>query len=144
MKLLKKKRLDMDRPKKAITTKTSTATKPKECPKKIEWYVLWVTGDDYAAVYFEREYNHERQIALIKRLLKEDSGSDELKLEQAEVEIKLDQYGAIDPEFVKFIRYNIQDSDDVKHTNFYMFSVDEIKNSKVKPEIRVESSDEDE
>lgn len=74
--------------------------------------VLLVTGvDDYHASSFEREYGGTP----VKDIL--DNLSD---YESDDWELKVYEFGSIDPEFVQFIKDNIQDYDHSKTTNFYL------------------------
>lgn len=73
---------------------------------------LLVTGDEYSAMTFSQEYNaqefYESMVA---------DGETERELEDGTVEIK--EFGAVDDEFIQFIRDEIMDYDQSKDTDFF-------------------------
>jgi MoaA/NifB/PqqE/SkfB family radical SAM enzyme len=73
--------------------------------------VLFVTGEDYSALSFERENAGSLVSDIIDNI--QDYESDEW-------ELSVHEFGEIDPNFVKFIKNKIQDYDMSKDTNFYL------------------------
>lgn len=79
--------------------------------------ILYVTsGDDYAALRFQDLYGGRTITDIIENIddisaaVEEDEG----------IELTVIDVGEVDERFVRFIRDNIQDYDDSKHSNFYL------------------------
>lgn len=85
-------------------------------------YVLLITGDDYAATYFEQNF-------MLGDIIKDygsklnDFGVCEFALEYNDenLEAKLIKFDHIDPLFIQFLRNDFMDYDSAKHTNFYIW-----------------------
>ena len=75
--------------------------------------LIYVSGDDYAALEFENYFKGKNVEEIIGRFIINDEEHD------GDFEIKLFEFDEIDPKFIKFIRNEIQDYDDSKHSNFY-------------------------
>lgn len=75
--------------------------------------VLFVTGEDFSALEFENQYSGTAVSEIIDNLCDYEN-EDEWELKVLEFE------GDIDPNFIAFIRNNIQDYDMSKSTNFYL------------------------
>jgi hypothetical protein len=73
--------------------------------------VLFVSGDDYSALSFEKANPGVLVSDIIDNI--ENYESDEW-------ELSVHQFDEIDPKFVDFIKDNIQDYDMSKDTNFYL------------------------
>lgn len=73
--------------------------------------VLLVSGEDYSALSFEQAN---------PGVLVSDIIDNIEKYESDEWELSVQEFGEIDPKFVKFIKNNIQDYDMSKDTNFYL------------------------
>lgn len=76
--------------------------------------ILYVSGDDYAALSFDRLVEAGELSA--KALW--ESGSGEYDGDDW-FEYKALEFGDVDPKFIEWI-YSIQDYDDSKHANFYV------------------------
>lgn len=74
--------------------------------------ILVSSGDDYAALQFEDTFSGTSVKEIIDNLSNYEN-EDSWEIEVVEV-------GNIDPLFISFIRDNIQDYDDSKHTNFWL------------------------
>lgn len=78
--------------------------------------VLYVSGDDYCVLDFEEHVRENKltfeQSSKIKRLFDSDNY-------EVTVEIEEKEFGDICPNFVKFIKNEVVDSDSSKHSNFY-------------------------
>lgn len=75
--------------------------------------VIHVTGEDYAAVFFEDWVRNN------KLSFEEACQLTEIEDDEGYAEITVYEFGAVDSKFVTFI-YNIQDYDSSKHENFYI------------------------
>lgn len=76
--------------------------------------MIYVYGDDdYAALDFERYFNGKSVKEIIERFFDNEEEYD------GDFEMKLYEFGEIDPEFIKFVCSSIQDYDQSKHENFY-------------------------
>lgn len=76
--------------------------------------MIYVFGDDYSALEFERYFQGESIKNIIERIF------DNLEEYDGDFEVKLYEFERdIDPEFMQFVRKKIQDHDSVKHGNFY-------------------------
>lgn len=76
--------------------------------------MIYVSGDDYAALEFERYFNGESVKTIIERLF--DNGEEH----DGNFDVELYNFLMIpDDRFIEFIRNEIQDYDDAKHRNFY-------------------------
>ncbi len=73
--------------------------------------ILFVSGEDYSALSFEKA----NPGVLVSDII--DNIGD---YESDEWELSIREFGEIDPEFVKFIKNNIQDYDMSKDVNFYL------------------------
>lgn len=86
--------------------------------------VIFVTGDDYAALEFEQSHEGQEVSNFIETYFDEGETSIEytfLTDNQVErtVEIELLQFASVSLDFVKFVRNQVQDYDQSKHENFY-------------------------
>lgn len=72
--------------------------------------LIYVSGDDSAALEFENYFKGKNVKEIIERFGEEHDG---------DFELELFEFDEIDPKFIKFIRNEIQDYDDSKHSNFY-------------------------
>lgn len=80
--------------------------------------VLKVTGDDFAALQFEQQYEAKK---VCQDLI--DNDSEFIELEDKEggvIEVSLYEFKTIDPKFVDFIKNDILDYDNQKTTSFYV------------------------
>lgn len=83
---------------------------------------LYVSGDDYASLIFEDNfdaeliYNDMYTHGETKRTLSVD---DEFEDEPCEIEVELLTFKSVDKEFEEFIRTHIMDYDTSKSINFY-------------------------
>lgn len=76
--------------------------------------MIYVSGDDdFAALDFENYFNGKTVKEIINRFI------DGKEKHDGDFRMRLYEFGEIDPEFINFVRKNIMDHDDAKHTNFY-------------------------
>ncbi len=86
--------------------------------------MIYVSGDDYASLEFSNAHKDEQVSNFIETFFSEGETSIEyvfLGDNHDEVTVSIDCYdfGEIDPKFNSFVRNNVQDYDDSKHSNFY-------------------------
>lgn len=81
--------------------------------------VLLITGEDFSASSFENKFKGTKVSDIINNLSNYDYEGDPEDSEEY-WELSALNFGDIDPEFVKFIRQDIQDYDMSKDTNFYL------------------------
>lgn len=82
--------------------------------------MIYVYGDDYAALEFEKYFNGKTVKEIIERFFDNEEEHD------GDFEMDLYEFEEIDPNFIKFVNRNIQDYDQSKHENFY-FETEMIK-----------------
>lgn len=75
--------------------------------------MIYVFGDDYAALEFEKYYNGSSVKEVIDRVF---IGREE---HNENFGMRLYEFGNIDPDFINFVRRKILDHDQAKHENFY-------------------------
>mgnify|MGYP001578046829 CR=1 FL=1 len=79
--------------------------------------ILKIIADgDYDALTFEEKFNGQKIADLI---LQVESGKI-LTYDDVELNAQVYEVGDIDDRFLKFVREEVQDYDDVKHSNFYL------------------------
>lgn len=78
-------------------------------------------GDDYGAMFFEQQYGTDDE-SLNRAIKNIEANNGKLTVYGEEINYVAEvlEFGEIDPKFVDFIKNNIQDYDDSKHTNFYL------------------------
>lgn len=76
------------------------------------------SGDDYAANSFENAHAGTKVLDIIANPDLFLPGEEQDEYEYWEFEVK--EIGEVSPEFIEFIRNDIQDHDGKKHTNFYL------------------------
>lgn len=85
---------------------------------------IYINGDDYGALQFENKFKGTKVSDVISNfqdyVLVEHGGNVEADEEDSYWEIEVIEVGEVSPEFLKFVRDNIQDYDDLKHSNFYL------------------------
>lgn len=87
--------------------------------------ILYVWGDDdYGALMFEQsKYSVEQVAEMCQETdyinIEYTEGVGEFE-ETTQFNAKVYEFGEVDPEFIKFIKDDIQDYDDSKHHNFYV------------------------
>lgn len=74
--------------------------------------MIYVTGDDYAAIEFEKKFKGRQVLDIIREFFIEDNEF------EGEFEMELYEFGEIDPKFIHFIN-DLLDYDQLKHENFY-------------------------
>lgn len=78
---------------------------------------LYVYGEDYSALEFERNYKaqevYETMVAegVTKKVLQDDDDS--------YIEVKIEEFNAVDPNFVSFVLNNLCDYDQLKSEDIY-------------------------
>ncbi len=78
--------------------------------------MIYVYGDDFAALEFENQFNGKLTKDVIDEMIPEPFvGSHEFD----DFSIRLYEFDEIDPQFIEFIRRHIQDHDQSKNENFY-------------------------
>lgn len=82
--------------------------------------VLFITGEDYAYASFCQEYDGTDVTNVIQHLESFQSLDEEW-------ELKVLDFGEIDPKFADFVRKRVMDYDHGKHTNFLLESETIIK-----------------
>lgn len=75
--------------------------------------MIYVDGDDYAALEFEKYFKGKSVKEIIERFFEGDEEYD------GDFDMGLYEFKNIDPEFISFIRNEISDYDQSKHSNFY-------------------------
>lgn len=84
--------------------------------------LIYVDGEDYAAVFFEN-WVEANKLSFEDVCVLSEIGDDE-----GYAEIQVLEFGEIDPKFIKFM-YQVQDYETSKHENFY-FKDNKIFNGK--------------
>lgn len=81
--------------------------------------VLYVYGNDYAAVDFE---NSDYTPKIVYEILERNSETEleQLKEKYGDTEFKILEFGEVDENFIAFVRNDIQDYDISKDQNFYI------------------------
>ena len=86
--------------------------------------MIYVSGDEYASLLFEQDQQFNEVSEFISTYF--DEGENEIEYSficqnglTETVSVELFEFDSIDPQFIVFIRKNIQDYDDSKHHNFY-------------------------
>lgn len=90
--------------------------------------LLWVTSDDdYAALTFESsKYNNKDDLRRFWDEAKENGETTLTIIDDDDPECYTDVYmkalefGVVDPKFIDWVRYELQDYDDSKHRNFFI------------------------
>lgn len=82
--------------------------------------ILISSGDDYAALSFEDKFSGTPVSDIIENIDNYQSEEDSEDEDEGYWEIEVVEVGDVDPLFLAFIRENIQDYDDSKHTNFWL------------------------
>ena len=77
--------------------------------------ILFVTGDDFAAVSVEEEIGIEAAAKMT-----EENGGELILNKQFYAELMIREFGEVDPFFISFIRDRIEDSDHKKTTDFFI------------------------
>ena len=81
--------------------------------------LIYVHGDDYASLFFEDWVRNN------KLTFEDVCELDTIEDDEGYAEIEVKHFGEICPQFLSFIRSEVQDYDESKHHNFY-FSDDKI------------------
>lgn len=85
--------------------------------------LIYVTGEyDYGALMFDQSIdNKEFTLEEVASDMKAgDSKSVLVRNGEDCVDVKMYEFGDVDPKFIEFIRNTVQDYDDSKHQNFYI------------------------
>ena len=79
--------------------------------------VLYITGDgDFTAMIVEEEYGIDKAVELCES----NNGSYIIDTEDLYAELKIIEFGEVDPKFVDFIQDKFIDYDYSKYSNFYI------------------------
>ena len=79
--------------------------------------ILYITGDgDFTAKVVEKEYGIDKAIELCELI----NGSYILENDEIYAELKIYEFGEVDPKFIDFIVDKFIDYDSSKCTNFYI------------------------
>jgi hypothetical protein len=84
---------------------------------------LYVTGDDYAALYFEEKHDPQK---VYESMLLVDTKHIILPDEDTYIEVRIKEFEKVNSDFLDFIQSEFADYDDLKHANIY--EVETIKN----------------
>jgi hypothetical protein len=84
-----------------------------------EMQVIHVTGDDDYAALSWSQLSQEHQTMIIKQLQDSDLKTQTIVIDGSDITIELRTFAMVDPEFIQFIRSNIQDYDMSKHRDFF-------------------------
>lgn len=77
---------------------------------------LYVYGDDYSALGFERKYNVQD---VYEQMVAEEVTKKVIENDEYYIEAKIEEFGEIDPDFVSFMLNNLCDYDQLKSENIY-------------------------
>lgn len=77
---------------------------------------LLVSGGDYSALDFERNFNAEK---VYQEMLEEGVTSRVYDTDDYYIEVSIKEFGIVDPDFEIFIKDQLCDYDQLKATNFY-------------------------
>lgn len=81
--------------------------------------VLYVSGgDDYMALTFEQDHVKDGDYKTWFDKTVENGGN--MWIEDDYIELTAHEFGEVDKKFIDFVRHEIQDYDDSKHSNFYV------------------------
>lgn len=76
--------------------------------------MIYVTGDDdYAAIEFEKKFKGRLVSDIIQEYFVEDNEY------EGDFEMEVYDFSEIDPKFLEFLRHEILDYDQLKHSNYY-------------------------
>lgn len=75
--------------------------------------MLYVSGDDFAALEFQNYFKGQTIASIIERFIDNDEEYD------GDFVMELYEFGDVDGEFIHFVRNQIQDYDQSKDCNFY-------------------------
>lgn len=76
---------------------------------------LSVKGEDYSALDFEQNYNAQKEY---EKMVKDGVTSRTFQTDEYDIEVKIHEFGEIDPAFISFLRDGFLDYDDCKHRDF--------------------------
>lgn len=75
--------------------------------------MIYVFGDDYAAVEFEKKFKGRLVSDIIREYFIEDNEY------EGDFEMEVHEFKEIDPKFLSFLRSTVLDYDQLKHRNYY-------------------------
>jgi hypothetical protein len=78
--------------------------------------ILYVTGDDYAAMYVEDDLGVDKAV----KMTEENGGKMTIANDEVYAELSILEFKDVDPAFVDFVKYTIMDYDMSKHENFFV------------------------
>lgn len=83
--------------------------------------IIYVHGDeDYGANYFEEEYGLSSEcLARAAADIEAQGGKMVVEDDEGSYIAEIKEFGDIDPDFIEFVKGEIQDYDNSKHVNFY-------------------------
>lgn len=77
---------------------------------------LYVTGEDYASLTFERNYDPQDVYETMVRNEEKYTNFDDY---DSEIDVEVVKFGDIDDRFIEFVFNNLVDSDDAKSINIF-------------------------
>jgi hypothetical protein len=78
--------------------------------------ILYVTGDDYAAMYVEDDLCVDKAV----KMTEENGGKMTIANDEVYAELSILEFKDVDPAFVDFVKHKIMDYDMSKHENFFV------------------------
>lgn len=78
--------------------------------------ILYVTGDDYAAMYVEDDLGVDEAV----KMTEENGGKITIANDEVYAELSILEFKDVDPAFVDFVKYKIMNYDMSKHINFFV------------------------
>jgi hypothetical protein len=78
--------------------------------------ILYVTGDDYAAMYVEDDLGVDKAV----KMTEDNGGKMTIDNDEVYAELSILEFKDVDPDFVDFVKHKIMDYDMSKHENFFV------------------------
>lgn len=78
--------------------------------------ILYVTGDDYAAMYVEDDLGVDEAVKMVE----ENDGKITIANDEVYAELSIFEFKDVDPAFVDFVKHKIMNYDMSKHVNFFV------------------------
>lgn len=88
--------------------------------KETVW--LYVSGDEYASMFFEQNFNEKD---VYKEMVENKIDKKAIELEGVNIEVEILKFGEVDSKFESFIKNNLCDYDMLKNENIYKIELED-------------------
>lgn len=79
--------------------------------------ILHVSGDDYAAMHFEQNFNPKK---VYEDMVIENKTFTYFESDEYYIDVKIRRFGDVDPAFIDFLHDQLIDYDASKHEDFFI------------------------